>query len=56
MTLSPMSKRVLLAAGALGLLGVLRFTPWRSSLPPWGGDGGTHGDRETLTVGFLPVT
>lgn len=46
--MSPLTKRIAIAVAALGLIAVLRFKPWQA--------GGVAGERETLTVGFLPVT
>jgi len=47
---SPFILRITVALVALGALAVLRFKPWKST-----GDI-AEADRETLTVGFLPVT
>ncbi len=47
--MSPLTKRVLVAVAVLGSIAVLRFKPWQSKIE-------TTGERETLTVGFLPVT
>ena len=47
--MSPLAKRIVVAVIALGLIAVLRFKPWQSRIE-------STGARETLTVGFLPVT
>ena len=47
--MSPLTKRVVVAIAALGLIAVLRFKPWQSRID-------STIARETLTVGFLPVT
>lgn len=46
--MSPLTKRVVVAVAALGLIAVLRFKPWEARID--------EGEREKLTVGFLPVT
>ena len=46
--MTPLSKRVVVAVAALGLIAVLRFKPWQPRID--------EGQREKLTVGFLPVT
>jgi hypothetical protein len=46
--MSPLTKRVAVAVVALGLIAVLRFKPWQARID--------EGEREKLTVGFLPVT
>lgn len=46
--MSSIGKRVVVAVAALGLIAVLRFKPWQSRID--------EGQREKLTVGFLPVT
>jgi NitT/TauT family transport system substrate-binding protein len=48
MTRSPLVRYFLVAAAAVVVLGLLRTRPWSSRVP--------QSDRETLAVGFLPVT
>jgi NitT/TauT family transport system substrate-binding protein len=48
MTRSPLVRYFLVAAAAVVVLGLLRSRPWSSRVP--------QGERETLAVGFLPVT
>ncbi len=50
MALSPLTKRISLAVAGLAVIAVLRFKPWEGGASP------DAGPRETLTVGFLPVT
>jgi|CXWL01.1.fsa_nt_gi hypothetical protein len=47
--MSQLTKRVLVGVAALGLIAVLRFKPWQPRIE-------STGEREKLTVGFLPVT
>jgi len=48
MTKSPLVRYFLLAVAAVVVLGLLRTRPWSARVP--------QSDRETLAVGFLPVT
>ena len=54
MTRSPLLRWGLGALVAVAVLGVLRAKPWRTTPAP-APTGGTA-DRQTLAVGFLPVT
>lgn len=49
---SPVLRWILGAIAVLALLAGLRFRPWRADVP----DAGAGTPRETLAVGFLPVT
>ncbi|MDO8630941.1 MAG: hypothetical protein Q7R41_10650 [Phycisphaerales bacterium] len=50
MRFSPFTTRVLIGLAVLGGIAVLRFKPWRAGAVI------DAGQRESLTVGFLPVT
>jgi hypothetical protein len=50
MRLSSLTTRVLVGVAALAVIAILRFKPWQA------GTIIAAGHRETLTVGFLPVT
>jgi len=50
MRLSPFATRLLAAAAALAVIGLLRFKPWQTGAIV------SASQREKLTVGFLPVT
>jgi hypothetical protein len=49
MRFSPLTTRVLIALAVLGGIAVLRYKPWQTGAI-------IGGHRESLTVGFLPVT
>jgi hypothetical protein len=50
MRFSSLTSRVLVGVAALAVIALLRFKPWQAGAIV------AVGDRETLTVGFLPVT
>ncbi|MEK7711193.1 MAG: hypothetical protein AAB341_04775 [Planctomycetota bacterium] len=50
MRFSPLTTRVLTALAVLGGIAILRFKPWQAGAMI------AAGHRESLTVGFLPVT
>lgn len=47
--------RIAIFLVAIAALGVLRYRPWTTRNAPSGPPGATS-DRETLVVGYLPVT
>ncbi len=49
MTSAYIVRGTVLVAAVWIALGLLRFKPWQRQAP-------TAGDRETIAVGFLPVT
>ena len=55
MTRSPLLRWGLGALAAVALLGVLRAKPWRTAPAAPSAPPGTA-ERQTLAVGFLPVT
>ena len=56
MNASPFVVRALIVVGAIVALGLLRHHPWRDSVAPTSGEAPPAAARESLVVGYLPVT